>query len=89
MLRPREFGLNTDAWYNLRAYPVPEGIAVIAWDATAARRIEEEREELLQSCKEVSEVLQRALLPPSLPRIPGAELGAAYVAVGEASYNFV
>lgn len=84
MLRPREFGLNTDAWYNLRAYPVPEGIAVIAWDATAARRIEEEREELLQSCKEVSEVLQRALLPPSLPRIPGAELGAAYVAVGEA-----
>lgn len=83
MLRPREFGLNTDAWFNLRAYPVPDGLVVIAWDATKARRAAEEREELLRVRSEVVSVLQRALLPPALPCIEGVELGAAYVAAGE------
>ena len=30
----------------------------------------------------IADTLQRALLPPSLPAIPGVELGAAYVAMG-------
>ncbi|MBA2693741.1 MAG: SpoIIE family protein phosphatase [Rubrobacter sp.] len=83
LLKPREFGLDTDAWFNLRAYPVPGGLAAIAWDATAAKESEEERDELLRAKTEIARVLQRALLPPSLPSIPGAEVGAKYVAAGE------
>lgn len=83
MLKPREFGLKTDAWFNLRAYPVSEGLAVIAWDATRAKEDEEERESLLRAKTEVARVLQRALLPPALPDIPGAEVAASYVAAGE------
>lgn len=83
VLKPRELGLDTDAWFNLRAYPVPDGLAAIAWDATAAKKGEEERDELLRSKTEIARVLQRALLPPSLPTIPGAEVEAKYVAAGE------
>jgi phosphoserine phosphatase RsbU/P len=83
LLKPREFGVDTDAWFNLRAYPVPNGLAAIAWDATVAKESEEEREELLRSKTEIARVLQRALLPPSLPTIPGAEIEAKYVAAGE------
>ncbi|MGH3090341.1 MAG: PP2C family protein-serine/threonine phosphatase [Rubrobacteraceae bacterium] len=83
MLKPGEFGIRTDAWFSLRAYPVPDGLAVVAWDATAAKESEEEREALLKAKTEISHVLQRALLPPALPEIPGAEVGASYVAAGE------
>jgi len=83
LLKPREFGLDTDAWFNLRAYPVPGGLAAIAWDATIAKENEEEREGLLEAKTEVARVLQRALLPPSLPSIPGAEVEGKYVAAGE------
>lgn len=83
ILRPQEFGLSTEAWFRLRAYPVAEGVAVIAWDATEMQRIEREREELLDSCIEVSRALQKALLPPALPQIMRVETGAEYVAVGE------
>jgi phosphoserine phosphatase RsbU/P len=83
LLKPREFGLDTDAWFNLRAYPLPDGLAAIAWDATAAKKGEEERDELLRSKTEIARVLQSALLPPSLPSIPGAEVEGKYVAAGE------
>lgn len=34
---------------------------------------------------EISRTLQRSLLPPSLPEVPGVEAGAAYLSVGEAN----
>jgi len=34
---------------------------------------------------EIARVLQRSLLPPHLPEIPGVEVGAEYLSVGEAS----
>ncbi len=83
ILKPREVGLETDAWFNLRAYPVPDGLAAIAWDATAQKKGEEERDELLRAKTEIARVLQKALLPPSLPSIPGAEVEAKYVAAAE------
>lgn len=83
LLRPKEFGLNNESWFSLRAYPVEGGLAVIAWDATEMKLAEDEREGLLRSCTEISRVLQTALLPAALPQIEGAEIGAEYVAVGE------
>lgn len=82
ILRPSEYGLETESWFRLRAYPVDEWIAVIAWDATEFQRAESEREELLDTCTEVSQAFQKALLPPALPEIAGVEIGAEYVAVG-------
>lgn len=83
ILRPEQYGLGTEAWFHLRACPVPEGLAIIAWDATFAKQSEEEREELLRSKTKIARVLQRALLPPALPEIPGAEVSASYVAAEE------
>ncbi|WP_119068379.1 PP2C family protein-serine/threonine phosphatase [Rubrobacter indicoceani] len=83
LLRPREFGLETEAWFRLRAYPSSAGVAVIAWDATEMKLMEEEREKLLRSSSETSRALQTALLPPALPEIEGIEVGAEYEAVGE------
>jgi PAS domain S-box-containing protein len=42
-------------------------------------------EEAERSTRRVADVLQRSLLPPHLPAIPGVELGAAYRAGSEAS----
>ncbi len=35
---------------------------------------------------EIARVLQKSLLPPHLPEIPGVEVGAEYLPVGEANY---
>lgn len=58
-------------------------ILALARDITERKRIERERELLLHREQEISQTLQRSLLPPSLPEIPGAELAARYVAAGE------
>ncbi len=53
-------------------------------DKEVARLLEREREARVRaedaerSTRRVAEALQRSLLPPHLPRIPGLELGAAY-----------
>lgn len=58
-------------------------ILALARDVTDRKRIEAERERLLRREQEISQILQRSLLPPSLPEIPGVELAARYVAAGE------
>jgi PAS domain S-box-containing protein len=40
---------------------------------------------LYRDHSEIARVLQRSLLPPHLPEIPGVEVGAEYLSVGEAS----
>jgi PAS domain S-box-containing protein len=40
---------------------------------------------LYRGRSEIARVLQRSLLPPHLPEIPGVEVGAEYLSVGEAS----
>jgi PAS domain S-box-containing protein len=40
---------------------------------------------LYRDRSEIARVLQRSLLPPHLPEIPGVEVGAEYLSVGEAS----
>jgi PAS domain S-box-containing protein len=40
---------------------------------------------LYRDRSEIARVLQRSLLPPLLPKIPGVEVGAEYVSVGESS----
>jgi PAS domain S-box-containing protein len=40
---------------------------------------------LYRGRSEIARVLQRSLLPPLLPEIPGVEVGAEYLSVGEAS----
>jgi PAS domain S-box-containing protein len=40
---------------------------------------------LYRGRSEIARVLQRSLLPPHLPEIPGIEVGAEYLSVGEAS----
>ena len=40
---------------------------------------------LYRDRSEIARVLQRSLLPPHLPEIPGVEVGAEYLPVGEAS----
>jgi PAS domain S-box-containing protein len=40
---------------------------------------------LYRGRSEIARVLQRSLLPPHLPEIPGVEIGAEYLSVGEAS----
>jgi PAS domain S-box-containing protein len=68
-------------------------------DISARRRSEEEVEALLtrehdarvraeqaeRATRRVADALQRSLLPPHLPAIPGVELGAAYCAGSEGS----
>lgn len=58
--------------------------AVVAHENITERKLaEEERERLLRREREISCTLQRALLPPDLPNIPGVELAARYVPAGE------
>ncbi len=73
----------TGGWIAGRAYPVPEGIAVIFWDVTARKKEEGERERLLERQRRIVRAFQKALLPPTLPEVPGAELAARYVAASE------
>src|ERR671933_2913918 len=40
---------------------------------------------LYRDRSEIASVLQRSLLPPHLPEIPGVEVGAEYLPVGEAN----
>jgi sigma-B regulation protein RsbU (phosphoserine phosphatase) len=70
-------------WTAVRAYPVPEGLAVLFWDATESRRVEVEREQLREQEKRISRALQQALLPPALAQVPNVDLGARYLAAGE------
>ena len=72
-----------DAWIAVRAWPVPDGLAVLLWDVSE-RRIEEiQRERLYRERSRVARALQRTLLPSSLPSVPGVEVGIRYAAAGE------
>jgi serine phosphatase RsbU (regulator of sigma subunit) len=55
-----------------------EDVALVAAPALEAARLSDER-------AAVSRTLQRSLLPPALPSIPGVEVAARYVAGGEGS----
>lgn len=77
----------------------PPTFAGFVRDLTARRRSDERIAQLLEreqdariaaeaaerSARRVSETLQRSLLPPHLPHIPGARLAAAYEAADERS----
>ena len=52
-------------------------------DISRRKNAEAERERLLEREQEISHTLQRSLLPPSMPEIPGVELAGRYVAFGE------
>lgn len=74
-------------WMEVYASPVGEAgggrFAVVFQDITGRKNAEVERERLLRREREISLTLQRALLPPSLPEIPGLRLAARYVAASE------
>ena len=72
-----------NAWIALRAYPVPDGLAVLFWDISERRLEEAEREKLYRERSRISRALQRTLLPSSLPQVPGVEVGIRYAAAGE------
>ena len=55
----------------------------IVRDISERKNAEAERERLLERERKISHTLQRSLLPPSLPEIPGVELAGRYVAFGE------
>ena len=59
------------------------GFAKIARDVTERKLAEEETQKLHREKSEIARILQNALLPPRLPEVPGFELAARYVAVGE------
>jgi sigma-B regulation protein RsbU (phosphoserine phosphatase) len=75
----------------------PPAFAGFVRDLSDRRRVEDELARLLQrehearlraeraeqAARQVADALQRSLLPPHLPAIPGVELGAAYRAGGE------
>ena len=76
-------------WVSARGVPILEGESQIReWVGTVIdvhdrKGAEEERERLLTRERRISHTLQRSLLPPSLPRIPRAEIAARYLAAGE------
>ena len=72
-----------DAWIALRAYPIPGGLAVLFWDVSERRLEEVEREKLYRERSRIARALQRTLLPPGLPEVPGVEVGMRYAAAGE------
>lgn len=72
-----------NAWIALRAYPVPDGLAVLFWDISERRLEEVEREKLYRERSRIARALQRTLLPSGLPQVPGVEVGIRYAAAGE------
>jgi PAS domain S-box-containing protein len=85
-LRHRRHGYR---WVAARGVPILEVEGQIReWVGTVIdvhdrKEAEEERERLLARERRISRTLQRSLLPPSLPKIPGAEIAARYLAAGE------
>lgn len=61
----------------------PSRMIGVTQDISERKNAEAERERLLERERKISHTLQRSLLPPSLPDIPGVELANRYVAFGE------
>lgn len=58
-------------------------VCALVRDVTERKRAEAERERLHREKSDIARTLQRALLPPRLPEVPGAEVAACYVPAGE------
>lgn len=86
-LRFENYVAGLGRWMEVYASPVGEirggRFAVVFQDITGRKNAEAERERLLRREREISLTLQRALLPPSLPEIPGLRVAARYVAASE------
>lgn len=70
-------------WFAGRVYPMPEGLAVLLWDISERKEEQERYQRLYREKHRIARVLQEALLPPTLPEVPGIEIGGRYLAAAE------
>jgi PAS domain-containing protein len=81
--------LNGQRFYSFGLSAIPEedgspgGVLGVTVETTDAVRRRGELEEQLLGEQRIAETLQRALLPPRLPHLPGVRLAARYEAAGE------
>ena len=79
----------TLGWTHLRAIPLlDENGDITEWfgtasDVTLKKQAEMQQEEALRESQRVTETLQAAFLPHTLPRVPGLQFDAAYLAAEE------
>ncbi|MFT7841013.1 SpoIIE family protein phosphatase [Saccharothrix sp. BKS2] len=64
---------------ELSIQSTPTGLQAIGRDVTERRRVEAERELLLQREREIAETLQHSLLPRELPPLPRVAVSARYL----------
>lgn len=70
-------------WFAGRVYPLPGGLAVLLWDISERKEEQERYQRLYREKHRIARVLQEALLPPTLPEVPGIEVGGRYLAAAE------
>ena len=75
-----EFYPPLDMWFEVRAYPSPEGLSVFYRDVSARKRAEEERERLAERERHIARQLQAALTPAVPEHVPGMALAKYYKA---------
>jgi len=67
-----------DTWFEVRAYPSPDGLSVFFQDVSERRALESERERLAERERNIARQLQAALTPTVPERIPGMALAKYY-----------
>ena len=74
-----------ESFFPVRSHPAAEvrGIAAIARDVTRVRALQAELARVTTEQREALEQLQRALLPDSLPAVPGWTVDARYISASD------
>ena len=75
--------IDVEVHSSVLSYYGSKVVCAVVRDITERKRAEAERERLHREKSDIALTLQRALLPPRLPEVPGAEVAACYVAAGE------
>ena len=69
-----------DTWFEVRAFPSPEGISVYFRDITQKKALEEKQERLNERERNIAQQLQAALMPTIPERVPGMAIAEHYKA---------
>lgn len=75
--------IDVEVHSSVLSYYGSKVVCALVRNVTERKRVEAERERLYREKSDITRTLQRALLPPRLPEVPGAEVAACYVAAGE------
>lgn len=75
-----EFYLPLSTWFEVRAYPSPDGLSVYFHDISGRKTLEAQRERLAERERNIARQLQAALTPEVPERIAGMALAKHYEA---------